>query len=263
MARFSKTFDPSSDEPFRVSRSKIDLFVECPRCAYLDLRLGVKRPEFPSFTLNNAVDELMKKEFDIHRAEQSLHPLLENYKLKLKPLQDERLEEWRDALRRGIAVHHAPTNLYVRGGVDDVWVDGDGKLIVVDYKATAKQSDVTLDADWQIAYKRQMEVYQWLLRQNDFEVSDTGYFVYANGRLDLDGFHNKVEFFTKVIPYTGDDSWVDPTIKKMKKCMENEMPAVGKAAMGGDCDYCAYAKARTDLTLKHVQKNQKAIKSKV
>ena len=38
--------------------------------------------------------------------------------------------------------------------------------MVVDYKATAKQRDVTLDADWQIAYKRQMEIYQWLLRAN-------------------------------------------------------------------------------------------------
>jgi CRISPR/Cas system-associated exonuclease Cas4 (RecB family) len=102
-------------------------------------------------------------------------------------------------------------------------------------------------------YKRQMEVYQWLLRQNGFNVSDTGYFVYANGRLDLDGFFDKVEFRTKIIEYTGDDSWIEPTLKKMKKCLEGDMPPVGKAVMGGECDYCAYAKKRTELTLKHLK----------
>ena len=38
-----------------------------------------------------------------------------------------------------------------------------GELIVVDVKATSKQTEVNLDADWQISYKQQMEIYQWLL----------------------------------------------------------------------------------------------------
>jgi len=64
MAVRQKTFDGASKEPFKVSRSKIELFTQCPRCAYLDLKLGVKRPETPTFTLNNAVDALLKREFD-------------------------------------------------------------------------------------------------------------------------------------------------------------------------------------------------------
>ena len=36
--------------------------------------------------------------------------------------------------------------------------------------------------------KRQMEIYQWLLRKNGFKVSDTGYFVYANGITDARSF---------------------------------------------------------------------------
>ena len=70
----------------------------------------------------------------------------------------------------------------------------DGELIVVDYKATSKNKEVSIDSDWQISYKRQLEVYQWLLRQNGFAVSDTGYFVYTNARLDVDGFGDKLEF---------------------------------------------------------------------
>ena len=249
----NKPYIPGQKEVFKVSRSKIELFVQCPRCFWLDTRLKIKRPSGPPFQINKAIDELLKKEFDVYRAKSAPHPMMIDNQIKAVPMQHDDLGKWRHNFT-GVAALHKPTNLHIFGAIDDVWIDDDGKLIVVDYKATAKKSDVNLDADWQIAYKRQMEVYQWLLRQNGFEVNDVGYFVYANGRLDMDGFYNKVEFFTKVIPYKGDDSWVDPTIKKMKKCMEEEMPAVGKAAMGGDCDYCEYAKTRTELTLKHVQR---------
>ena len=126
--------------------------------------------------------------------------------------------------------------------------------MVVDYKATSKDREVSIDSDWQISYKRQLEVYQWLLRQNGFEVNDTGYFVYANGRVDLDGFNDRVEFRTKIIPYTGSDAWVEPTLEKMKKCMDGDMPPVGTAAMGGPCEFCEYAKSRTKLTLEAVRK---------
>jgi hypothetical protein len=113
---------------------------------------------------------------------------------------------------------------------------------------------VNIDADWQVSYKRQMEVYQWLLRQNSFPVSDTGYFVYTNARSDLDDFRDHLEFNTKLIPYVGDDAWVETTLKKMKQSMDSEaMPPVGTAAMGGPCEFCTYAKSRTELTLKHMQ----------
>src|SRR5438128_2607744 len=128
---YSSTFDASSKEPFRISRSKLDLFSECPRCSFLDLKCGVKRPSGPSFTLNNAVDELLKREFDTHRAAGTTHPLLKEYGLEAVPLRDERMDEWRDALRRGIGYLHAPTNIFLRGGIDDVWVTPNGELIIV------------------------------------------------------------------------------------------------------------------------------------
>ena len=94
-------------------------------------------------------------------------------------------------------------------------------------------------------------------RANGFDVSDTAYFVYTNGRLDAEGFFDKVEFRTKIIPYKGSDKWIDPTLKKMKACLEGNMPAVGMAAMGGECDYCLYSKSRTELTLKDLQNKKK------
>lgn len=234
-------YDPKSTEPFRVSRSKIDLFTECPRCAFLDMRHGIKRPSGPSFTLNNAVDELLKREFDIRRAKGEQHPLMKEYGLDAVPYQHEKLEEWRDALKRGIGYHHEPTNLFVRGGIDDVWVKPSGELVIVDYKATSKKVGPSTVDDLYDSYKRQMEIYQWLFRRNGFTVSPTGYFVYANGNSDAEAFDGKLEFDIKLIPYDGDDSWIEETLMKLKGMLDDDaIPPIGTSFGGGPCDYCVY-----------------------
>lgn len=252
----SQPYKPGQRTAFKVSRSKIELFKQCQRCFWLDIRLKIKRPSSPPFQINKAIDELFKKEFDVYRAQAKPHPLMTDNQIKAVPYQHKDLDTWRHNFT-GVATVHEPTNLHVFGAVDDIWVNDNNQLIVVDYKATSKNSEITLDADWQIGYKRQMEVYQWLLRANGFEVSDTGYFVYANGRQDLDSFNDRVEFVTKVISYTGSDSWVEPTLLAMKACMESDtIPPVGTAAMGGECEHCAYARSRTQLTLAALQKSQ-------
>ena len=237
--RIRGIYEPGAKEPFRLSRSRIDLFLNCPRCFYFDRRLGTDRPPGFPFSLNSAVDKLLKKEFDIHRAKGTAHPLMKHYKIDAVPFADARMDEWRDALRRGITYLHKDTNFMITGGVDDVWVDKSGQLMIVDYKATSKDEEVNLDADWQIGYKRQMEMYQWLFRKNGFKVSKTGYFVYCNGDSDREAFDAKLEFDIKIIPYDGDDSWVEQAIIDAHKCLNSD-----KAPQAGaDCDYCRYIKA--------------------
>jgi hypothetical protein len=241
MAYRSTTFNPESKEPFRISRSKVDTFSECPRCSYLDLKLGVKRPSGPSFTLNNAVDELFKREFDAHRAKGTTHPLMKQYGVDAVPFNDPRMDEWRDALRKGIGYLHTPTNLFLRGGIDDIWQTPSGELIVVDYKATSKREGPSTEDDLYPSYMRQMEIYQWLFRRNGFSVSPTGYFVYANGKSDREAFDAKLEFDIVLIPYAGSDAWVEPTLHRLKEMLlSDEIPAMGTAFGGGPCDYCTY-----------------------
>ncbi len=245
-------YRPGQSTPFKVSRSKIELFTQCPRCFWLDVRLKIKRPSSPPFQINKAIDELFKKEFDGYRKKRQPHPLMVENNIKAVPFDHADMDKWRHNFTGVVHIHKA-TNLHLFGAVDDLWIDEDGKIIVVDYKATAKDKEVNLDADWQASYKRQMEIYQWLLRQNDFEVSDIGYFVYTNGRMDLDGFNDRVEFVTKVIPHTGSTDWVEQTIYEMKQCMEGDMPPVGVSIMGGECEHCAYARERTKLTIAALQ----------
>lgn len=249
-------YKPGQKTSHKISRSKIEDFIQCERCFWLDQRLKIKKPSTPPFLINSAVDELLKREFDVYRAKDEQHPWQVEFKVDAKPYAHKDLDKWRHTFT-GIQALHEPTNLHIFGGVDDVWVNPKGELMIVDYKATAKTKEITdlEDSKWHDAYRRQMEVYQWLFKQNGFSVSPIGYFVYANGIAASNGFFNKVEFRTNIFPYSGNVDWVEPTLKKIKKSLENdEMP---KQSEG--CEYCAYAKARTGLTLQALQ--EKASKS--
>ena len=232
-------YKKTDDEPFKVSRSGIELFVECPCCFYLNNVKGIRRPSGPPFNINKAVDTLLKKEFDTHRAKQTPHPLMTDAGIDAVPFAHENMDVWRENFK-GVQYLHKPTNLLITGAVDDIWVNKKGELIVVDYKATSKDEEVNLDAEWQDGYKRQMEIYQWLLRNLGFKVSKTGYFVYCNGKTDRDGFNGKIEFDILVIPYIGDSSWIEQVVLNLKKCLRSsKIPKSPK-----DCEFCGYAKVR-------------------
>ena len=137
---------------------------------------------------------------------------MKKYGLDAVPFQHEMMNEWRENFK-GVRYMHEPTNLLITGAVDDIWQNKKGELIVVDYKATSKNDEVNLDAEWQDGYKRQMEVYQWLLRQLGFKVAAIGYFVYCNGRADAKAFDGKVEFDVVLLPYEGKDGWIEGTLE--------------------------------------------------
>jgi CRISPR/Cas system-associated exonuclease Cas4 (RecB family) len=219
----------------KISRSKIELFLECPQCFWLDMRQGIKRPSGPPFTLNNAVDYLLKEEFDVHRAKKTRHPVMVKYDIDALPFQHEKLNTWRHNFT-GVQVDHKPTGFLVYGAVDDIWIDPDGNIHVVDYKATGAKEHKIYDS-----YRRQMEIYQWLLRQSGFDVSPVGYFVFARVN-KADGFGNgeaALAFDMFIEPLVGDDSWVEQALKAAKKTIE--MMTMPEATP--TCDFCTYRAA--------------------
>lgn len=236
--RKSNLYQPGSSAPFRLSRSKIDLFLECPRCFYLDRRMGFGRPSGPGFSLNSAVDQLLKNEFDLLRKKGEAHKLMKEYGIEAVPLRHPDLAEWRDDMYRykGASVLHAPTNLEVTGIVDDIWTDKEGTFYLVDYKSTSTAKEISLEDEYKQGYKRQMEVYQWIFRRLGFQVSDLGYFVFANAGKNRPDFDARLEFKLTIIDYRGSDAWVEPTLIKIKKCLEQEL----LPAPDPDCEYCAY-----------------------
>tara|TARA_B100000676_G_C18085635_1_gene854775 strand:+ start:2837 stop:3616 length:780 start_codon:yes stop_codon:yes gene_type:complete len=234
MARYNK-FDKTRGDPFPISRSGIDQFIRDPRTFVLQRKYGVKPPSFAPLTLAIATDHLLKNEFDGYRDKQSSeHPIFKKFGLGVVPYQHPEIETWRNNFK-GIRYLHEATNLEVFGAVDDIWEDVNSKeLYIVDYKSTSKKGDPDIETGWGHTYKRQMEVYQWLFRQNGLPVSDKGYFLYVNGIKGENSFYSDhegyedvgfMEFETTLIPYAGNSDWVSGTLVSIKKAlMSDKLP---------------------------------------
>lgn len=160
-------------------------------------------------------------------------------KIKAVPFKHEKLDHWRDALRGGIDFHHAETNMILTGGIDDLWINGKSELIIVDYKATSKADKISINADWQIGYRRQLEIYSWLFKKNNFSVAKEGYFVYCNGLTNREQFDARLDFEIHFLPYSMDDSWVEEALIKAHQCLLFDEPPI----FSSECDYCGYQQA--------------------
>lgn len=259
MPRHRGTFDPNNPEPYELSRSRIEAFINCPACFWMDRVKGIKFPGMPGFLLNTATDTLLKKDFDKYRALKKPHPLMESYGLgHLVPFAHEEFETWTKSLQLGLRTYFEEEHLLIGGGLDDVWHDRfKDEIFIVDYKSTAGRRNkdktalepISLNGAYKESYKRQMDVYQWIMRKNGFKVSNKGYFLYVNGdqhfedgMLDVDPKKATMKFNVQLLEYNGDDSWIEDTIKEISKCLKSsECPEHSMTGFGpkGDkpCEY--------------------------
>lgn len=218
----------------RISRSGLEEFVRCPRCAYLKYGMDVWPPRTPPLSLNLAVDRLLKAEFDRCRVDGGSHPWLDGLDPPLKPFGHEELESWRDA-RAGVSRHCDEAGITLYGAIDDLWVGPDGAVHVVDYKTTASKSALQMDQPWHDGYRRQMEIYQWLLRGQGLPISDVAYFLFCVVD-ESQGFDGALRFSSHVVPFHGNDQWVPERLSEMAAVMAaDRMPR-----MGPDCQPCEY-----------------------
>jgi len=239
--RKGSIYQKGTNEIFKISRSKFSNFLDCARCFYLERVKGLKDPSMPGWSLNSAVDELLKKEFDEYRKLQKPHPFVLENNLKLIPFQHEQIDYWRNALSGGISYLDENTNIELHGGLDDIWFDPDKKeLVVVDYKAQSNNTPVEtvayLESQYHQNYKVQMDVYVHILRKMKFKVADTAYFLVCNALKTSEKFDAKLHFDLTLVPYKTDTSWVESKIIEMKKTLESKsVPEINKF-----CEKCMY-----------------------
>lgn len=215
----------------KLSRSKLELFLECPRCFWLNMKKGVKRPAPAPYTINSAIDFLLKKEFDLHRENGTAHYLIKKYKIDAVPYKCAEINSWRNNFT-GIQFNHKESGFLVFGAVDDIWVNPGGELIVVDYKATGSTEHKIYGS-----YKRQMEVYQWLLGSNGYKVLNIGYFVFARVNKESGFGAGKLSFDLFVEPQKGDTSWIEGALINARHTLEGPIPGSGQS-----CLYCFFAR---------------------
>lgn len=232
-SRHRGKYDPASESPYELSRSRIENFVRCPACFYLQQVRGIKFPSIPGFNINEATDILLKRDFDKYRGQKTTHPFLVSLgHSNLIPFEHENFELWTQSLHFGASgrLHyiHEKTNLKIGGGLDDVWLNTKTqKLHIVDYKSTSQKTEgkkISLNDPWKEGYKRQMDLYVWILRNMEFDVADLGYFLYCDGDrfstydfLGSEAAHMK--FSMSLLPYEVNTLWIEPTLERIKLCL--------------------------------------------
>ena len=226
----------------KLSRSAIEQYLNCKRCFILMYKHKVRLNTLP-FTLNTAVDNLCKNEFDFYREKQEPHPLFIEHNIEAVPFKHEDMDKWRNNFQ-GISYFNEETDVHFYGAVDDVWVKKDGELILSDVKSTSK-NNFDWDETWKKyeypkGYKRQLEMYQWLFRKNGFKVSNTAYLVYFNGLKNEPMFNQTLKFDLHLIRLDCNDSWVAKTIIEAKKLFDQDSYPQGSF----NCDTCRYLKKR-------------------
>ena len=174
-----KTYTTNSNQPFKLNRTKIDLYFDCKRCFFLDQKYGIKRPHGAPLVLNNKVVEKLKSELDICRQQKSTHPQVLEKNINFIPTNNNNLDDWRNPFK-GIKYHHKDTNFLLNGSIDDIWTNNVTKknhcLII---KSTTKQDQLTYESIWG-GYWRQLSFYSYLLNKNEVNMSNTGMIIFIS-----------------------------------------------------------------------------------
>ncbi|HOI18674.1 MAG TPA: PD-(D/E)XK nuclease family protein [Candidatus Woesearchaeota archaeon] len=211
--------------PYKFSPSSLSLLKECPRCFWLAFNKNVKRPAgiFPS--LPSGMDGILKNHFDRFMEKGELPPELQELNGDVKLFDDaELLKVWRSNFK-GIQWTDKEGNLF-RGAVDNILKKGK-KLIVLDYKTRG----YPLKEDTAEHYQNQLDIYNFLLRKNDYLTEDYAYLIfYHPDKVNDDG---SVIFNTDIVKMKINIKNAESIFKKALKTLKREMPEPAD-----DCDYC-------------------------
>ena len=213
--------------PHKFSPSSLSLLKDCPRCFWLRFNKGIKRPEgiFPS--LPSGMDRILKVHFDSFIEKGELPPELEELDGDVKLFDDkEKLEEWRNN-RKGIQWNDEKGNLF-RGAIDNL-LKKDNKIIVLDYKTRGYPiKEYTSEH-----YQDQLDIYNLLLRKNNFETEDYAYLLFYHP--DKVNEKGNVVFNTDLIKMKISVKNAENIFKEAVNILEKEMPKAKE-----DCEFCKW-----------------------
>ena len=215
------------DGRIRLSPSTLNMFLDCPKCFWLEQVKGIHRPRgiFPS--LPGGMDLLIKKYFDRYRALGKLPPELEG-KMDVELFADnELLNKWR-SWRSALAYEDPETGAILSGMLDDLGVKN-RQFIPLDYKT--RGFDVKEGGE--AFYKNQLNCYGLLLRENNMKPAGHAFLIYyipkevaENGAVRFDIVPKKVEI---------DPDEALATFKKAQELLNGPMPEAHT-----ECEYCAW-----------------------
>jgi CRISPR/Cas system-associated exonuclease Cas4 (RecB family) len=226
-------------QKIRLSPSTLNLFLECPRCFWLQINENIHRPRgiFPS--LPGGMDLVIKDYFDKYREKDELPPELQG-KISAKLFHNyELLNKWRN-WRTGLEYKDEDLNAILFGALDDCLVhstsSGQEEYMPLDYKTRGFPPK---DGDSEKYYGNQLDCYALLLQENGYPVGDYGYLVYYfPEHVEENG---TVIFNVKPIQLKIDPERAKKTLKDAMKLLSGPIPA-----HHSECEYCIWGRNNGD-----------------
>ena len=207
----------------KLSPSKLNLFIECPRCFYLAMKKGISRPggAFPS--LPSGMDLVLKKYYDNYRGD--LPPELKE-KVEGVLLPDEELIK---KFRNWRTFKFEEEDALMYGAMDDC-LKKDDFIIPLDFKTRG----FDLKEDSTDYYQNQLDCYALMLEKNGYKQPGYAYLVYYIPiEVKEEG---KVEFKIEIKKMEVDPSRAYKTYRDAVELLKKE--EIPTSADGcGHCDY--------------------------
>jgi len=214
---------------FKLSPSSINLFLECPRCFYLQIVKKIRRPDTPFPSLPNGMDKVLKEHFDRFMEKGELPPEIKESDCKDCKLFDdkEKLKIWRSNFK-GLEYFDKENDVLLHGAVDNILIKGE-KLIVLDYKTRG----YPLKEDTHKHYQNQMDLYNFLLRKNGYETEDYTYLLFYYPKEVLES--GEVIFNTVLKKMDTSVSDGEKVFNEAVKVVIGEIPEASE-----DCGFCGW-----------------------
>lgn len=211
-----------------LSNSSLGVYVDCPRCFWLEKNMRIKRPRGPFPSLPGGMDQIIKVYFDRHRAAGTVPPeiaeLLPGYKLYADQEKLRKMRNWQSAPRVPIGTHDCIWAL------DDLLVDADGLHSPLDYKTKAGEPKMEASVRY---YNRQLNVYSFALDHAKLKTNGKGHLLYYYpAGVSENGV---VQFKTMLHTMDTNPSKAQVLFSKAVLCLKSSFPAAG-----GACEYCGH-----------------------
>lgn len=198
-----------------LSPSTLNLFRECPRCFWLQVKGKVSRPKvMPSLPIG--MDKVIKEHFDQYRG--SLPPVLQGKVDGKLPLE-----------RAGTLLYE--NNGVVLKGILDEWLETpDGCIIPMDHKTRAS---APAEGGVLPIYTFQMSTYTFLLEKTGRKTKNLAHLLYY---YPLAAALPSVEFGVTVETVTTEPESVQAVIDGAVQCLAGEIPQPSEK-----CEFCGWA----------------------
>ena len=208
------------DKRLVLSASSLNLYLECPRCFWLQVNRALKRPRGPFPSIATGLDSVVKKYFDSYRKSGNLPPILSG-KIKARLI---------DFLPKTLWYNADNLNASLMGKLDECIIDEEGFYLPLDHKTRA-----SVPSDTHPAYRFQMSVYTLLLQKNDYNTRDLAYLVYYAP--DAGVLHNGFPFAVGIKEVRTEPHKAEETFVKAVELLRADMPSSSDA-----CEFCSWAR---------------------